>query len=185
MDQQISLWENSESSSIKSSGLKVNSAQYKFLLPSFEGLGRIKHNKQKPPLERSTTKANSPSLAIALLAVSWFPLERLCELLSPLKNPKQTDPRLCLSPSNLSPHPSCFSKQYPWIPLAPPQTGVGLGDPSDHRCGYKAAKVYVVLNELSEFSFFEVEACIVPQTLVLDILTSHFLFYIFMINKSH
>lgn len=39
-------------------------------------------------------KANRAGPAIDLLAVSWFPLERLCELVSPLKNPKQTDHRL-------------------------------------------------------------------------------------------
>lgn len=39
-------------------------------------------------------KANRASPAIDLLVVSWFPLERLCELVSPLKNPKQTDHRL-------------------------------------------------------------------------------------------
>lgn len=43
-------------------------------------------------------KANSSGPAIDLLEVSWFPLERLCELVSPLKNPKQTDHRffVCL-----------------------------------------------------------------------------------------
>lgn len=39
-------------------------------------------------------KANRAGPAIDLLVVSWFPLERLCELVSPLKNPKQTDHQL-------------------------------------------------------------------------------------------
>lgn len=44
-------------------------------------------------------KANRAGPAIDLLAVSWFPLERHCELVSPFKNAKQTDHRLfvCLN----------------------------------------------------------------------------------------
>lgn len=57
----LSLWENWQSSSIKSGGLKVNSAQYKFLQPPFEGLGRIKHNKQKPPSKGPEQKQIAPA----------------------------------------------------------------------------------------------------------------------------
>lgn len=45
----LTLGKNAASSSIKSIGVRVNSTQYEFLVHPFEGLGRIKYNKQKVP----------------------------------------------------------------------------------------------------------------------------------------